>query len=87
MRADFDFSIDWGNAASLVGFNDRWRTYRRLMNPWLHKKAAHVFRQSQTNEAYSFLKRVFQRVGQIDSSEDLELEANRSVFYSVTYAL
>ncbi|KAF8593044.1 hypothetical protein BDV93DRAFT_461903, partial [Ceratobasidium sp. AG-I] len=30
--------MDWGNFGSLVGYNDRWRKYRRFTHPWLHQK-------------------------------------------------
>ncbi|KAF8595143.1 cytochrome P450 [Ceratobasidium sp. AG-I] len=66
--------IDWGTAASLVGYNERWRTYRRLMNTWLHKKAAEGFRESQTSEAQRLLQRLLEKYERLDTSQDLEVE-------------
>lgn len=71
--------MDWGGFGSLVGYNDRWRKYRRLMNPWLHKKATDNFRPSQTTEARLFLQRLLEKLEEYDSSEDLANQVYRYV--------
>ncbi|KAF8596400.1 cytochrome P450 [Ceratobasidium sp. AG-I] len=68
--------LDWENLGVVVGYNDRWRKYRRLMNPWLHKKASDNFRPWQTEEARRFLKRLLNKHEEYDSSEELENEVN-----------
>ncbi|KAF8596887.1 cytochrome P450 [Ceratobasidium sp. AG-I] len=75
--------MDWGGFGSLVGYNDRWRKYRRLMNPWLHKKAPDNFRPSQTEEARFFLQRLLDKHEEYDSSEDLANQVYRTVAATV----
>ncbi|EUC56105.1 cytochrome P450 family protein [Rhizoctonia solani AG-3 Rhs1AP] len=50
--------LDWGNFVSLVGYGDRWRRYRRLMSPWLTKKAVTAFEESQERAAMHLLQRL-----------------------------
>ncbi|KAF8593409.1 cytochrome P450 [Ceratobasidium sp. AG-I] len=75
--------MNWTGFASLVGYNDRWRKYRRLMNPWLHKKASDNFRPSQTREARLLLRRLLDKHEEYDSSEDLANEVYRSIAATV----
>jgi cytochrome P450 len=66
--------LDWGAFASLVRYGERWRAYRRLMNPWLHKQAATAFHGSQEHEAQLLLQRLLNKCNELDSSEELEAE-------------
>ncbi|CAE6495813.1 unnamed protein product [Rhizoctonia solani] len=64
---------------SLLGYNDRWRKSRRMMNPWLHKEASKTFHESQQREARLLLQRLLLSAGQLGSSEDLYLEFFRTL--------
>ncbi|KAH7325300.1 cytochrome P450 [Rhizoctonia solani] len=50
--------MDASGLISALRCNDRWRTSRRLMHPWLHKQAIVSFDNSQQNEARLLLKRL-----------------------------
>lgn len=63
--------LDWSGFFILLGYNERWRTSRRLIHPWLHKKAAESFHESQQEEAGRLLDRLLQYEGTLDCSEKL----------------
>ncbi|KAJ1306345.1 hypothetical protein OPQ81_007352 [Rhizoctonia solani] len=71
--------LDWGNFGSLIGYGDRWRRYRRLMNPWLTKKAVIVFEESQERAARHLLQRLLKDDKVTRSSHDIEAELYLSV--------
>lgn len=59
---------------AVLGYGDRWRVYRRLLNPWLNKQAVVAFHASQEKEAYRLLQRLLNTYEGIHNSEDLENE-------------
>ncbi|KAJ1300072.1 hypothetical protein OPQ81_002554 [Rhizoctonia solani] len=71
--------VNFSEFISLLGYNDRWRKSRRLMHPWLHKKASESFHESQQHEARLLLQRLLLSVDRLDSSEDLFLEFFRTL--------
>ncbi|KAG9088142.1 hypothetical protein FRC06_002218, partial [Ceratobasidium sp. 370] len=69
--------MDWGNSIALSGYNDRWRMYRRLIHPWLHKQAADAFHASQELQARLLLQRLLQASPFLGTSNELEVELYR----------
>lgn len=63
--------LDWSGFVSLLGYNDRWRKIRRLIHPWLHRKAAESFHESQQREARQLLLRLARSTSSLDNSEKL----------------
>lgn len=64
----------------MLGYNDRWRKFRRLTHPWLHKGAVGVFRPAQQNQARLMLTNLLDVSSNIKSSLDLEPEFLRFVY-------
>ncbi|KAH7326950.1 cytochrome P450 [Rhizoctonia solani] len=75
--------LDWGNFASLTGYGDRYRRYRRLMSPWLSKQAVVVFEESQEQAASRLLQRLLKDDQYTKSSHEVAAE----LFLSVSAAL
>ncbi|CAE6414741.1 unnamed protein product [Rhizoctonia solani] len=71
--------IDWEDFGSLIGYGDRWRKYRRLMNPWLNKQAVTVYNESQEQATRTLLRRLLENPEETRSSHDLEAELYLSV--------
>lgn len=79
--------LDWGNFASLTGYGDRWRRYRRLMNPWLSRQAVTAFEESQERAATRLLQRLLGDGQQTKSSHDVEAELYLSVSAALTLSI
>ncbi|KAF8604532.1 cytochrome P450 [Ceratobasidium sp. AG-I] len=77
--------LDWGNFATMIGYNDRLRKYRRLMNPWLHKKAAVQFQPTQTHNARLFLQRLVDKPHDFESLKSEVYKAFASTILSSIY--
>ncbi|QRW17612.1 cytochrome P450 family protein [Rhizoctonia solani] len=71
--------LNWEASASMIGYGDRWRKYRRLMNPWLTKKAITVHHRSQEQAARKLLQRLLKNTNNNWSSHEVEAEILLSV--------
>lgn len=72
--------MNWPEFISVLGYNERWRKNRRLIHPWLHKKAAESFHRSQEHEARLLLQRLIDSSSNLDDSEKIYGEFFRLVF-------
>ncbi|KAB5590648.1 O-methylsterigmatocystin oxidoreductase [Ceratobasidium theobromae] len=79
--------LDWETFAPLVRYGDRWRMYRRLMNPWLNKQATATYHDSQEQEARQFLRRLLSGYKDISTSEELEAEFHLTVASTLTRSI
>jgi cytochrome P450 len=70
--------MNWGDALTMLRYDDRWRKSRRLIHPWLHKKAAEDYHPAQELEARLLLKRLWQAAKE-NGSEYLDAEFYRPV--------
>ncbi|KAG8727458.1 hypothetical protein FRC11_013135 [Ceratobasidium sp. 423] len=70
--------LDWGDVVSLIGYGDRWRRFRRLMNPWLTKQAVVAHDESQERATRKLLQRLLTSHEDIGSSDALEAEIGLS---------
>ncbi|KAG8792600.1 hypothetical protein FRC12_005539 [Ceratobasidium sp. 428] len=50
--------FDWSRHMSLLGYNDLWRSHRRMMNNWLNVRASSQFHDSQERQARVLLSRL-----------------------------
>ncbi|CAE6385722.1 unnamed protein product [Rhizoctonia solani] len=57
----------WPEFIGALRYNDRWKKTRRLIHPWLHKKASESFHNSQQEQARLLLQRLSRSCGKIDS--------------------
>ncbi|EUC62769.1 O-methylsterigmatocystin oxidoreductase [Rhizoctonia solani AG-3 Rhs1AP] len=57
----------WPEFIGALRYNDRWKKTRRLIHPWLHKKASESFHDSQQEQARLLLQRLSRSRGKIDS--------------------
>ncbi|CAE6517534.1 unnamed protein product [Rhizoctonia solani] len=69
----------WGDFGSLVGYGDRWRKYRRRMNPWLTKQAVALHHESQEHATRKLLRRLLDSGKDVRSSQEVEAELFLSV--------
>ncbi|KAG9125245.1 hypothetical protein FRC07_008408 [Ceratobasidium sp. 392] len=69
-----DSLMNWGNFVGLVGYNDLWRKYRRMMHIWLNKQAVTEFRPSQQYQARLLLQRLLLKSDRLNASKELDLE-------------
>ncbi|CAE6351962.1 unnamed protein product [Rhizoctonia solani] len=79
--------LGWGDFASLVGYGDRWRKYRRLMNPWLTKKAIIAHHKHQEHATRKLLQRLLGRHQNVMSSHGLEAELYLSVSETLLHSI
>ncbi|CAE6414749.1 unnamed protein product [Rhizoctonia solani] len=66
--------FDWSDFGSLIGYGDRWRKYRRLMNPLLNKQAIAAHHGSQERATRKLLRNLLGSHKDIKSSHELEAE-------------
>ncbi|CAE6475041.1 unnamed protein product [Rhizoctonia solani] len=50
--------MDWSRVITMIGYNDLWRHYRRIMNDWLSARATTQFHNIQEHEALLLLRRL-----------------------------
>ncbi|KEP49473.1 O-methylsterigmatocystin oxidoreductase [Rhizoctonia solani 123E] len=50
--------LDWPGHPGLVGYNDLWRSHRRMLNNWLNARAALQFHESHERHTRVLLKRL-----------------------------
>ncbi|CEL56350.1 O-methylsterigmatocystin oxidoreductase OS=Aspergillus parasiticus GN=ordA PE=3 SV=1 [Rhizoctonia solani AG-1 IB] len=73
----------WGDFASIVGYGDRWRKYRRLMNPWLTKQAVAAHHEYQEHATRKLLQKLLEDHENNISSKRAEAE----IFLSISATL
>ncbi|CAE7053445.1 unnamed protein product [Rhizoctonia solani] len=66
--------LGWSEFGSLIGYGDRWRRFRRLMNPILTKQASTTYQKSQEQAAAKLLQRLLQGHKDIHTSHEVESE-------------
>ncbi|KAH7342128.1 O-methylsterigmatocystin oxidoreductase [Rhizoctonia solani] len=66
--------FNWSEFGSLIGYGDRWRKYRRLMNPLLSKQAITAHRGSQEHATRKLLRKLLENHKDMKSSHELETE-------------
>ncbi|CAE6424429.1 unnamed protein product [Rhizoctonia solani] len=66
--------FDWGDFGSIIGYGDRWRRFRRLMNPLLTKQAASTHHESQEQATRILVQRLLKEYKDTESSHELEAE-------------
>ncbi|EUC65084.1 cytochrome P450 family protein, partial [Rhizoctonia solani AG-3 Rhs1AP] len=71
--------LNWGDIGVLIGFGDRWRKYRRLMNPWLTKHAVIKYQGSQEKATRELLQRLLKSSNEVMCSHKLDTELYLSV--------
>ncbi|KDN34376.1 hypothetical protein RSAG8_12542, partial [Rhizoctonia solani AG-8 WAC10335] len=68
--------LDWPGHPGLVGYNDLWRSHRRMLNNWLNARAATQFHESHERHTRVLLRRL------LDVSQgDYSFEAVESEFF------
>ncbi|QRW23829.1 cytochrome P450 family protein [Rhizoctonia solani] len=50
--------LDWPGHPSFIGYNDLWRSYRRLIGHWFNAHAVTQFHQSHEQQAHLLLRRL-----------------------------
>ncbi|CAE6485500.1 unnamed protein product, partial [Rhizoctonia solani] len=76
-----------GDFGSSVGYGDRWRKYRRLMNHWLNKQAAVAYHASQEHATRKLLKRLLESSKEVRTSHELEAELYLAISATLLRAL
>ncbi|CAE6466716.1 unnamed protein product [Rhizoctonia solani] len=66
--------LGWPEVASLISYGDRWRRFRRLMNPLLTKQASATHHKSQEQAATKLLQRLLKSHKDIRTSHEVETE-------------
>ncbi|CAE6411312.1 unnamed protein product [Rhizoctonia solani] len=66
--------MDWSGLATIIGYNDLWRHYRRLMNNWLNTRAVNQFNGLQERQARSLLQRLLNTTNQSQPFEYVKKE-------------
>ncbi|CAE6484384.1 unnamed protein product [Rhizoctonia solani] len=79
--------LDWGGFGSLVGYGDRWRKYRRLMNPWLTKQAVASHHGHQERATRKLLQRLLERRQKYMCSHELECELFLSISATLLHSI
>ncbi|CUA72652.1 O-methylsterigmatocystin oxidoreductase [Rhizoctonia solani] len=57
----------WPEFIGALPYNERWKKTRRLIHPWLHKKASESFHDSQQEQSRLLLQRLSRSCGNVDS--------------------
>ncbi|QRW13568.1 cytochrome P450 family protein [Ceratobasidium sp. AG-Ba] len=66
--------MNWEATPAIVGYNESWRKYRRMMHSWLNKHAVSAFHRSQQRQARYLLRRLLAESHSLSTSEELKLE-------------
>ncbi|CAE7210616.1 unnamed protein product, partial [Rhizoctonia solani] len=69
----------WPEVGSLIVYGDRWRRFRRLMNPLLTKQSAAAHHKSQEEAATKLLQRLLTGYKDIRTSHEVEKELVLSI--------
>ncbi|CCO33582.1 O-methylsterigmatocystin oxidoreductase Short=OMST oxidoreductase [Rhizoctonia solani AG-1 IB] len=66
--------LDWSGHPGLVGYNDLWRSHRRMLNNWLNARAATQFHESHERQARMLLRRLLDVSKRDDPFDETEGE-------------
>ncbi|KAH7333640.1 cytochrome P450 [Rhizoctonia solani] len=66
--------MDWSGLPSVVGYNDLWRHYRRMMNIWLNARAVTQFDELQDRQARLLLQRLLSAINHSQPFEHVRNE-------------
>ncbi|KEP46282.1 cytochrome P450 family protein [Rhizoctonia solani 123E] len=66
--------MNWSSNASIIGYNDIWRHYRRIMNNWLNMRAVTQFTSLQERQARMLLQRLLSVSNHIQPFEHVKNE-------------
>ncbi|KAJ1300670.1 hypothetical protein OPQ81_002318 [Rhizoctonia solani] len=66
--------MNWSRNISIVGYNDIWRHYRRVMNNWLNMRAVSQFNDLQERQARLLLQRLLNTTTHTQPFEDVKHE-------------
>ncbi|KAF8749674.1 cytochrome P450 [Rhizoctonia solani] len=66
--------LNWPGHPGLVGYNDLWRSHRRMLNNWLNVRAAVQFHESHERQARVLLGRLLNVSNRDDPFEETENE-------------
>ncbi|CAE7177464.1 unnamed protein product [Rhizoctonia solani] len=66
--------LNWPEFGSLIAYGDRWRRFRRLMNPLLTKQVSATHQQLQEQAATKLLQRLLKGHKDIHNSHEVETE-------------
>ncbi|CAE6411307.1 unnamed protein product [Rhizoctonia solani] len=58
--------MGWSKLVSMVGYNDLWRHYRRIMNNWLNVRAVGQFNDLQERQARLLLQRLLNATDHVE---------------------
>jgi hypothetical protein len=50
--------MNWSRAVTITGYNDAWRSYRRILNNWLNRRTVTRFNALQGQKARLLLQRL-----------------------------
>ncbi|CAE6414843.1 unnamed protein product [Rhizoctonia solani] len=79
--------LDWADVGSIIGYGDRWRRFRRLMNPLLTKQASSTHHESQEQATRKLVQRLLMSHKDIESSHELEAELLLSISATMFHSL
>ncbi|CAE6398837.1 unnamed protein product [Rhizoctonia solani] len=80
--------MNWPRAVSLAGYGDLWRSYRRIMNNWLNKRAVTQFDVLQERQTRLLLRRLLNATKHAQPFQDVRNElyfATGSLMLQVAY--
>ncbi|KAG9084682.1 hypothetical protein FRC06_003943, partial [Ceratobasidium sp. 370] len=77
----------WPDFTLFQGYNNKWRTARRMMHTWLNKKAAEEFQPGQQLQARLLLQRLLKLSDHMSSSVELDAELYRTSAATVVYSV
>ncbi|CAE6335752.1 unnamed protein product [Rhizoctonia solani] len=66
--------MNWPRNPSIIGYNDIWRHYRRIMNNWLNRRAVDQFKSLQERQARLLLRRLLDVTNQTQPFEHVKNE-------------
>ncbi|KDN44597.1 hypothetical protein RSAG8_05362, partial [Rhizoctonia solani AG-8 WAC10335] len=66
--------MNWPGLPSIVGYNDLWRHYRRMMNNWLNARAVTQFNDLQERQARLLLQRLLSATNHVQPFEHVRNE-------------
>ncbi|CAE6378009.1 unnamed protein product, partial [Rhizoctonia solani] len=66
--------LNWSEVVSIIAYGDRWRRFRRLINPLLTKQSVTTHYKSQEQAATKLLQRLLKGHKDIKTSHELEAE-------------
>ncbi|EUC54101.1 cytochrome P450 family protein, partial [Rhizoctonia solani AG-3 Rhs1AP] len=72
--------MNWSSNASIIGYNDIWRHYRRIINNWLNMRAVTQFTSLQERQARMLLQRLLSV-----SNHTQPFEHVKNEFYLLAY--